>query len=35
MNSIVKSLAKLHSYDPEKLGLLEGSKPFGKMGGFY
>lgn len=35
MNSIVKSLAKLHSYDPEKLGLLEGSKPFGKIGGFY
>eukprot|EP00913_Durusdinium_trenchii_P028986 g27178.t1 len=34
MTSIVQSLAKLHSYDPSRLGLLAG-KPFGKMGGFY
>ncbi|CAJ1361218.1 unnamed protein product, partial [Effrenium voratum] len=35
MSSIVQSLAKLHSYDPEKLGLVGGPKPFGKIGGFY
>jgi len=35
MRNIVQSLAKLHSYDPRKLGLTEGDKPFGKMGGFY
>ncbi|CAL1126813.1 unnamed protein product [Cladocopium goreaui] len=35
MQSIVQSLAKLHGYDPKELGLLQGSKPFGKMGGFY
>ncbi|CAE8619552.1 unnamed protein product [Polarella glacialis] len=38
MKSIVQSLAKLHSYDPCKLGLLQdcaGKKPFGRMGGFY
>mmetsp|Transcript_87120 Transcript_87120/g.154180 ORF Transcript_87120/g.154180 Transcript_87120/m.154180 type:complete len:380 (+) Transcript_87120:45-1184(+) len=35
MRSIVQSLAKLHSYDPKKLGLTEGEKPFGKIGGFY
>lgn len=34
MTSIVQSLAKLHSYDPSRWGLLAG-KPFGKMGGFY
>eukprot|EP00931_Biecheleriopsis_adriatica_P031734 TRINITY_DN18577_c0_g1_i2.p1 TRINITY_DN18577_c0_g1~~TRINITY_DN18577_c0_g1_i2.p1 ORF type:complete len:395 (-),score=70.01 TRINITY_DN18577_c0_g1_i2:282-1418(-) len=35
MKAIVQSLAKLHSYDPEKLGLLGGEKPFGRIGGFY
>lgn len=34
MSSIVQSLAKLHSFEPSSLGLLEG-KAFGKMGGFY
>ncbi len=34
LKSIVTTLAKLHSYDPEQLGLLSG-KPFGRVGGFY
>lgn len=34
MEAIVQSLARLHSYDPNTLGLLSG-KPYGKVGGFY
>eukprot|EP00928_Gymnodinium_smaydae_P092274 TRINITY_DN7610_c3_g1_i1.p1 TRINITY_DN7610_c3_g1~~TRINITY_DN7610_c3_g1_i1.p1 ORF type:complete len:377 (-),score=54.01 TRINITY_DN7610_c3_g1_i1:31-1161(-) len=33
--SMVRSLARLHSYDPKQLGLLDGSKPYGHVGGFY
>lgn len=33
--AIVAVLAKLHSYDPAALGLLESGRAFGKMGGFY
>lgn len=35
MFEIVRSLAQLHSYSPKKLGLLDGERPFGRMGGFY
>jgi aminoglycoside phosphotransferase (APT) family kinase protein len=37
MLAIVEALAKLHSYDPASLGLLEGGKgkAFGQLGGFY
>jgi len=33
--AIMRSLARLHSYDPKELGLLGGEKPFGRAGGFY
>eukprot|EP00929_Paragymnodinium_shiwhaense_P027012 TRINITY_DN15956_c0_g1_i1.p1 TRINITY_DN15956_c0_g1~~TRINITY_DN15956_c0_g1_i1.p1 ORF type:complete len:371 (+),score=80.62 TRINITY_DN15956_c0_g1_i1:69-1181(+) len=35
MVAMVRTLAKLHSYEPAKLGLLSGDKPYGQMGGFY
>jgi aminoglycoside phosphotransferase (APT) family kinase protein len=33
--SIIGTLGKLHSFDPHKIGLLGGDKPYGKDGGFY
>jgi len=35
MLAIVKTLAKLHSYDPVELGLVNQKDAFGKVGGFY
>jgi aminoglycoside phosphotransferase (APT) family kinase protein len=35
MFAIIGTLAKLHSFDPHKVGLLGGDKPYGKDGGFY
>jgi aminoglycoside phosphotransferase (APT) family kinase protein len=33
--AIVDALAKLHSYDPAAVGLMQPGKEFGKSGGFY
>lgn len=35
MLAIVQLLAKLHNFDPAKLGLMEPGNTFGKDGGFY
>lgn len=35
MLAIVQTLAKLHSYDPAALGLVNVEHAFGKVGGFY
>jgi aminoglycoside phosphotransferase (APT) family kinase protein len=35
MLAIVRALAKLHSFDPVELGLMETGNTFGKSGGFY
>lgn len=35
MMDIVRVLAKLHKYDPAKLGLLEKGSAYGQSGGFY
>lgn len=35
MLAIVKTLAKLHSYDPVALGLVNEKDAFGRVGGFY
>jgi len=35
MTSIAQALARLHKFDPAKLGLLDPARPFGRVGGFY
>lgn len=35
MMSIVRTLARLHSYDPAALGLLQAGSAYGRLGGFY